>query len=105
MQHVKWIGLAMAVAFCAGAVTGIAVVGGKAGAASAELPASIFSPGNTVEGPEASYVIEAVEGGWMRARLYRSLDGLDAPADEARWICVSGGPGPWALLEKGTGTP
>jgi len=94
------VSLAVTAAFLGGLAAGVTHEDRVARAASAELPLELFAPGRMVRGPQAAYLIEEVRGGWIRARLYRSIDGHKSPADEPRWIYVLGDPGPWTASEE-----
>jgi len=63
------------------------------------LPPEIFSVGKRIHGLNATYYVEEVRGGWIKARLYRTLDKNPAPPSQSRWIYVPAAPGPWTLAK------
>jgi len=86
----------------------VAMRGGVQAEDSVTLPEEVFKPGKRVYGLEAYYTIEEVQGGWIKARLYRSLDkpalnrNTEAPPidpAEPRWIYVPAAAGPWVAVE------
>jgi len=65
----------------------------------AVLPGELFAPGHKVMRQKSVYLIEEVRGGWIRARLFQSLDDNAAPSTAPRWICVPAESSSWTKAD------
>ena len=86
-----------------------AILGGFAGAAlmarapvqaapASQLPKALFLEGAKVRTGNAVYLIQRIEGDWIQAIPYRSLDEHDAPPGVSRWIYVPAVDAPWSAV-------
>jgi hypothetical protein len=63
------------------------------------LPGELFAPGQKVMRQRSVYLIEEVRGGWIRARLYQSLDDNAATSTAPRWIYVPADSAAWTKAD------
>lgn len=63
------------------------------------LPLEVFAAGQKVRGGGAVYEIEEVRGQWVKARLYRSLDGHNAPPTVSRWLYIPAMDTAWSVSD------
>ena len=68
-------------------------------ATGAVLPGELFAPGQKVMRQKSVYLIEEVQGGWIRARLFQSLDDNAAEKTAPRWIYVPAESAAWTKVD------
>jgi hypothetical protein len=101
----KYLVALMMTCFVAGALGGWTMHGRTASAQAPEfitgavLPGELFAPGQKVMRQKSVYLIEEVRGGWIRARLYQSLDDNAAASTAPRWICVPAESAAWTKVD------